>query len=750
MDNPINYLIGQGETLSQPLSLKSGGDGKKHPYTFDEAFKRLAPEMDQVAYEVSTLPDLACPNDQTVISITLHPTYLAKSYYPTKLLKAVGLRQVGSRETKIMPSAWTQKTAPDKPMVAPELFIAGDKNKIIRLKEEIQESQSSHIQDDFRKIEHIAALDLTRLRPIPGDEDIVPLEVVLHADVTEDEGEKILLGFKNWCKSLGITTEWAQRQQVGGLSFLGLRVKRSLIPDMTRFSFLRAVRRMPTLTFRDVDLRVASTASSFQVILPDEGVADPELKAAIFDGGLDTTHSFPSYVTARDVPGLGNPTAQGLKHGGMVTSAFLYGPLTKGETPSNPYASVDHWRILDDQGDDFQLMKTLDRIMDVLEQHPYDLVNLSIGPDEALIDDDVHVWTARLDQYAASGRTLIISAAGNNGEMDEATGLCRVQPASDGVNVLAVGAADSIGTNWKRAAYSAKGPGRSPGLVKPDVLAFGGSDQEPFFALDGSDTAYGVTGTSFSAPAVSRLGLGLKALFGAQLSPVAVKALLVHRANAADLPQTEVGWGRLPSDLGNLSTCKDDEATIVYQGMLEPARYRRFFIPVPMDGFSGKVTLSATFVTATAIDPEDTINYTRTGVGITFRPKSVGHPGYTTIDGERRQRVVHKSVPFFGNSNVFQTEQQLRDDAHRWEAVRKRTNRNFQAGTLDQPVFDIEHLARAHGQTAARSEAVNYALIVTVQEKGSTDLYNRIIRSYAGRLQAMRPQVEIPVRARSA
>jgi hypothetical protein len=64
-------------------------------------------------------------------------------------------------------------------------------------------------------------------------------------------------------------------------------------------------------------------------------------------------------------------------------------------------------------------------------------------------------------------------------------------------------------------------------------------------------------------------------------------------------------------------------------------------------------------------------------------------------------------------------------------------------------VFDIEHLARAHGQTAHRSDAVNYALIVSIKEEGSTNLYNRIIRSYAGRLQAMRPQVEIPIRARN-
>jgi hypothetical protein len=748
MANPVNFLIGRGETLVQPIRLATGGGEKAHPYEFDEVYAFLRPELDVLARVVSNLPALACPDDEAVVAITLHPAYLAKSYHPSKLFGELGLRQVGSRERRIVPRKWTKKDPPAL-AVAPEIFVAGNRQRLATLGETVLSMHDARIYEEFRRIEHVAPLGSERLKPIPGDDPNPPLEVVLHADVTEPWGERVLAGFWKWCAELGIEADWARRQHVGGLAFFGFHAARSILDELVQFAFVRAARRMPKLALREMAFRAIELEDSFSVRLDSDSAVDAELRAAIFDGGLPGNHPFPDFVVPRDAPGIASPTPIGLEHGTAVTSALLYGPLRRGDVPSQPFANVDHWRVIDADGDDFELLSTLDRIMDVLEQHPYEVVSISLGPDEAMLDDDVHVWTSRLDQFAATGRTLVISAAGNNGDLDAPSGLCRVQPASDGVNVLAVGAADRQGDDWKRAPYSAKGPGRSPGLVKPDILAFGGSEDELFFAVDETGTVKGVCGTSFAAPAAARLGLGLKALFGAQLTPTAVKALLVHQAVHGGHPQNEVGWGCLPASLDELATCAPEEATIVYQGMLEPARSRRFFIPVPTDGFAGTVTLKATFVAATAVDPEDAINYTRTGVGITFRPKTTGDPGWYEVAGEMRERSAHESRSFFGQSALFQTEQQLRDDAQRWEAVLK-ASKNFRPGTLDQPVFDIEHLARSHGQAAQRSDSVNYALIVSVIERGSDDLYNRIIRSYVGRLETMRPQVEIPIRSRSA
>ena len=117
----------------------------------------------------------------------------------------------------------------------------------------------------------------------------------------------------------------------------------------------------------------------------------------------------------------------------------------------------------------------LDRILDYFdaEGHKYHLVNLSIGPNTPYDDGDVTLWTSALDERFASGEWVVTVAAGNDGEADATLLLNRIQPPGDGVNVLTVGASDSVKNPWKREPYSCVGPGRTPGFVKPDGLSFG-------------------------------------------------------------------------------------------------------------------------------------------------------------------------------------------------------------------------------------------------------------------------------------
>lgn len=97
MEERSNYLIGYGERLASDLAAPVGGAPKKHPYSFAEARKRLAPKVKAAIKELATLPRELCPKDQAVALVTLHPTYLAKTYYPAELLKSYRLETVGSR-----------------------------------------------------------------------------------------------------------------------------------------------------------------------------------------------------------------------------------------------------------------------------------------------------------------------------------------------------------------------------------------------------------------------------------------------------------------------------------------------------------------------------------------------------------------------------------------------------------------------------------------------------------------------------
>jgi hypothetical protein len=355
-------------------------------------------------------------------------------------------------------------------------------------------------------------------------------------------------------------------------------------------------------------------------------------------------------------------------------------------------------------------------------------------------DDEVTAWTALLDHYAARGEALVTVAAGNSGELDHASGNARVQPPADGVNVLSVGAADRTGPGWARAPYSSVGPGRSPGLVKPDGVAFGGSEQEPFHVLapPPGSRAVGTTGTSFAAPAAQRLLVGVRTHLGPVVQPLALHALAVHRADRLDEPvRAEVGWGRFPAEVEAIVTCEDDEALILFQGELEPGKYIRAPIPVPEAPLRGRVTIAATFRYGAQIDPAHPAAYTRDGLEVAFRPHSQKRK-----DPDSRHA---DSKPFFGSAKSFATEQDLRGDAMKWETCMHASHR-FNATSLQEPVFDVHYMTREGGHASPGGKAMPYALVISVRAPEVTDLYNQIVRRYRARLEPLRPTLRLPVR----
>jgi hypothetical protein len=430
-----------------------------------------------------------------------------------------------------------------------------------------------------------------------------------------------------------------------------------------------------------------------------------------------------------------------LAHGHDVTSALLFGSLTPGARAERPYARVDHYRVIDahSPSDPFDLYDVLKRIQDVLSSGRYEFFNLSIGPASPVEDDDVHPWTAILDEYLATGEALASLAIGNAGDEDRASGEARIQVPSDCVNALAVGAADTTHEGWARAPYSCFGPGRSPGVVKPDVVQFGGTDKEPFFVYEaGAAPALAQTcGTSFATPATLRLAAGLRAHFGSRLTPLALKALLVHCAtNPEGHDRDEVGWGRVSAAVPEIALCEDGMVRVIYQGELSPASYVRAPIPLPDTGLRGRVAVAATFCYATVTDPQDPGTYTRSGLEVFFRPHASKF--------DRPDSTSPKTVSFFKRA-AFQTEHEQRNDAKKWETT-LHAQKPFNASSLDRPAFDIHYNARETGGPAKDPDKIKYALVVTVTAPRVPDLYDRVRRLYAGRLEPLTPVVDIPIR----
>jgi len=740
MAKQLNFLLGNGHRLTSPVRVSKGMEPKAPPYDLGTAKKRLTSQFASAVSEFAELPAGACPDGYTVGLITLHPQYTAKSYFPDDLLKDARMEAIGSRPARIIPEKWTKQVNPEESATT-ELFVAARREDFAKFAEQLPNvSGTDSVSKDLFKVEAFRAPhSRDRVQRLSKKVERPMLEVVLHTSGIRRPAH-ILEAFEAYAKSLGLDPNLDRRFDVGALCFLPVRAPRPVINELSKFSFLRTIREMPGLRPLGPIIRTTAKSKPFPVSLPTGSPLDKKLRAAVFDGGISDEMDDTAFATSHEPTGIGTAVDGYVDHGTAVTSAVLFGPISKGTPLPQPYGIVDHYRVLDDQSgnDPLELYDALTRIRDVLQSRKYSFINLSIGPSLPIEDHEVHAWTAVLDSLLADGEALTTIAVGNDGEKDHESGNARVQVPSDSVNSLAIGAACSTGKTWGRAPYSCIGPGRSPGLIKPEVVAFGGSSSEPFYVLDQTvSIATPDAGTSFAAPFALRMGMGVRAHFGTSLSSLAIKSLLVHCSEPSkQLAVHEIGWGRIPQDLEAIVICGEGEARIVYQGELTPGQYLRTPIPLPQGKLEGMITVTATFCFACQTDPHDPGNYTRGGLDVTFRPHA---------DKFDKESVHPKSHSFFRQTD-YDTEKELRHDAHKWETTLHRRCR-FQAASLKDPVFDVHYQVRESGQPSA-GEKIRYALIITVAAPKVKNLYDRIVQRYQTQLEPIVPVVEVPIQIR--
>jgi hypothetical protein len=439
------------------------------PYAFSEARARLVPQFLETVRTFQELPAAACPDNYAVALITLHPEYTAKSYFPGDLLREARLEAIGSRPARIQPEKWKKKREPEEAETT-QLFVAARRDEFAAIARELPHWPENHSgANQLFELENLRpVLAKDRMLPMASKSKELLLEVVLHTSGIPNP-DHILQAFEAYAQTLNLKPDLDRRFEVGALCFLPMPAPRSSIPAISQFTFLRATREMPALRPLRPMLRSSARPKPFAVALPAGRPVDPQLRAAVFDGGIPSDGAYEPFAELHEPAGIGNPVAEYVEHGTGVTSALLFGPLEKSQPASRPYGAVDHFRVLDDAtaGDPYELYDALARIRDVLQSRTYSFVNLSIGPALPIEDHEVHAWTAVLDDLLSDGETLTTVAVGNQGEADWDSGNARVQVPSDSVNSLAVGAADSRGSAWKRASYIGSATAASS-KCKPD------------------------------------------------------------------------------------------------------------------------------------------------------------------------------------------------------------------------------------------------------------------------------------------
>lgn len=751
MPRQNNYIIGQGESLTFEVEVRTGGSRKILPYDFATQQSRLEGKLNQTYEYIRELPVEACPGDRAVATVTMHPRFISKSDFPENLFNAVGLRAVGSRSVDITPEKWGIDRHPAQ---APtdELFVAGTRDSFAQWANNINTwVESSGSSRTLMTIEDVSAFYAeSKVRSIPENRDSVMLEVILHN--ADDEG--VVQSFLDYASLFTAAVYTERRRDIGGLTFFPVEADPASVIEMARHSFVRVARGMPSLRPLHPGItRLNVDDSSFALNLPDGSPLSEHAEAAIFDGGIPSyaLSDLAPWVTVTDPPGIGTADPAYEEHGLAVTSAFLFGPLTPGNVAERPWVSVNHIRVLDQnsgmQGPhDVEYFEVVERITSHLDENQgrYQYINLSIGPDIPVTDDEVSYWTSALDQRFARSEFIPTIAVGNSGQRDAASGLNRIQPPADAVNALSVGASDQLNGSWQRADYSSVGPGRATGLVKPDGVAFGGSQSSPFYVLGPNSRSRPVCGTSFAAPLSLNASSGLGVLLGAGANSLTLRALMIHSAQDDGNRRQEVGWGRFELAPASMITCEDDEAVVIYQGELPVGAHLRAPIPMPATSLVGFVTIKATILIEPNVSPEFVATYTKNGFEATFRPDMDRYTVHRDGTTSRQPR----STPFFSQNSMYgRGEYELRGGGLKWEPCAKGVRR-LRASSLSEPSFDIYSHSRVPGSRAGTDTPVPYSLIITIRAPSVPELYNQIVRAHAGVLAPITPSLRLPVSTR--
>jgi hypothetical protein len=738
-----NLILANGEKYTFPNAYVGTPPGETvEPYPIKNAGPRINKKLSNLIQKANALPIGAIPDGKIVTKMTLHPSFLAKSYYPNEIFESYGFESLGSREVFIKPEVAANKEQAKRPVSSSLYYVSGEKKSYEKLLTDIKNNTlDPTIGVEIGRIEDISLFSgLDKLINIPkidkGSNSVY--EVVLHV---EESNVAIIEAFSKFVTSLGGSLFNDKTRSVNGLTFCFIKIGILKIENLAEFAYVRVVRPAPVIKFSDfIDEKNNNhpeiNTENFDTL--NNTTVKPTV--AIFDGGLMLNDLNKHYLRYFDLTKSTDEYSSIFMHGEFVTSAIAFGQIQDLLEDDHQIIPVDHYKVFCEADEaDIALVNVLDRIEGVLKLNSYKIVNISLGPNVPRPDDEPSLWTSKLDKLAAEGKTLIVVAAGNTGEAADIDGedLARIQPPADMLNGLSIGAADSIGPIWGKASYSSIGPGRRPGYVKPDALFFGGEahkgGEKVNLANLNDYTTKALYGTSFAAPLVTRIAALLDRKTLGKLNVPTIRALLIHSAENMGIDKKLCGWGRIAHNLDDILYCKGDSVTLIYKGVLKKSSGIRAAVPCPslLLNTKAKVNLTATLCFYTDVDQQHTVSYTRSGIEVIFRP----HSGRFTWNKEANKYSTEASTrSLFSKKNIMGNEQSLRKNSHKWETCYK-VQDSFLTSSVHEPSLDIRYLTRDEGHPLTAQEMKNlkplpFSLIVTLSVNKTVGLYSEVLKEY--------------------
>lgn len=732
-------ILGRGELYVKDIEKRYYGGPQKLPHTYHENKIALIKDIASIQEEVQRNDEIFL--QEKVVCIRMEPKFEAKSYSPDMILSVDGITPIGGRKYIISKS--------EEGLVKSKLYFAKTSDRgLENLKYILESGQKDNTvtwQNQISTIRTIDLLDSTeKISGFSGTWDSGLVEIVLHPFIWNDT-----FAMQQFLTLLDLETDkYKISSYENGPLFCAAVCDHETLERLIKFNPLRTVHPLGELNIPNM-----RGNSFFDAPVPPLYKGAPQMRVGVFDGGADSTlPHLKDFVTAHELtPISGHPALTA--HGTAVCGAVLYGLLNykpSTEQLETPIVSVDSYRVLPQQQtgnpiEDSGLYPAIDQIEQIVHNHTETaLYNLSFGPRGAIVDDDISRFTYALDRLSMlPHHPLFCVAAGNDGDFPYPFN--RIQAPSDLVNGLGIGAYTFDKNGEKiRASYSCIGPGREGCKVKPDVLEFGGSPENPAVLISTIPNKTTVEcGTSFASPIVTGK-LGKMMALSSEISQHMAKTLLIHTAEDSDeYSIEEIGFGFCIDDVTNILNCEDNKVVVLYEGNIAPKQNIELPILLPdINGLKCNANITWTLSTLSELNPNDVDSYTCNCVEDYFYPHDK-HYNYfkNTIHGRKQKAAFvgtdaekelydlgysRSDLPISKPPKQFLSEDELRSQHLKWDTVTKKTI-TMRVSSLSNPFFILHGMNR----DIVGTTPMKYFVAITVEiPKYPGVLYDDILAQY--------------------
>ncbi|MDD3140182.1 MAG: S8 family peptidase [Lachnospiraceae bacterium] len=741
-------IIAHGELYVESISKKVNFPPREWPHQFEEAKENICQDLNKIRKKIQDGEEVFL--EEKVLCIRLEPKLEAKSYVPDSLIVSEDMKIIGGRKYSFVDKDGEEKKAK-------LYFIKTRDEGIEKLEHTLRTGIKDGVDKFRRQVQCVKNINLLsyeeKVQGIEDDWKNGPVEIVLHP--LESSTQTMISTF---LQVSGLSLEQIKiKTYEKGLTFISATCDRDKLAVIEKFNPMRSLHPMGKI---DIEPMRAIQEVEGPKAAPKKMRSN--ITIGMFDGGIVEEHSLLNgYVRANDVS-IVKATNNSLAHGNSVCGAILYGHLggkTLSDVLDNPPVFVESFRVLPTETQLTNernaesihgMYETIDQIEKiVMNRKDIRLYNLSFGPKEPILDDNISRFTYALDRLTYSGEEgevnpLFCVAVGNDGDKGEY--LDRIQAPSDMINGLSVGAYTyNIIGKKTRADYSSIGPGREGAKTKPDLLEFGGSQERPFVIVGSKGNKIGISaGTSLATP-VTTGKIGQLMAHSMSITPHMGRTLLIHNAKlSSGIRSDEEGFGYSEEETDHILECVDNRVTILYSGELPAASTLKVPIFSPgIDQANGKVSVTWTITTIVNPDITDTDAYTNNCIEDTFYPNSMVFNFTKTgkkavkinlTKPEEAKQVKEllefgykmSELPVSGAAKKDKSENALRNKDLKWDTVIKKTKTMY-AKSLLSPFLTLHAL----GRNGYEHESIKYFVAVTIDAKGyNGNMYDNILQTY--------------------